>query len=79
MMRDDGPAVLQKTERIFEFAAHGEDWRRSRKPIRQHDRRGSIAARTTQHAGGAGHDTDHRIIHAAHDIAVVHEDGIGDT
>ena len=78
VMRQQRPTVLRQADRGFELAAIGDHRRRILEPRRQGQRAGRRAAGTAQdHRPGRGH-AFHPVVETAHDLAVVHEEGVGE-
>ena len=78
MLRDDGLPVLEQAEGRFQLSAHGKHGRRILEARRQRERRWRVAPRTAQHAWLAGHHPRDAIVEAVHNIAVMHQEIIGD-
>ncbi len=78
MLGNRGLPVLQQAKRRFQLGAHGQHGRRALEARRQRHGRGRIAAGAAQQARHTRHHPRDAIVEAVHDIAVVHQEVIGD-
>ena len=74
VLAQEGVLALGETNRVLEFASHGQH---RRLLVLQENRHWNKTARTSQLPGGTAHDSHDGIVTAQQDVAVVHEKIIG--
>ena len=74
VMRDNGPAFMQKAKRVFQLAPECQHRRRGVKASWHDDGCGCEAASATQHARRAGGNPHHRVIDPANDVAIMQQE-----
>ena len=78
VLRDDGLPVLEQAKGGLQLGPHGEDGGRILEAGRQRERRWRVAPCAAQHARLARHNPRDAIVEPVHDIAVMHQEIIGD-